>query len=72
MWVERIGQPALTPWQLAFGGDVLIILRRTLAAAAPDEGCALLLLPVLPSLGSLPLLLRLLSWLHRGLLDCIG
>ena len=43
MWVERIGQPASTPWQLAFGGDVLIILRRTLAATAPDEGCALLL-----------------------------
>ena len=43
MWVERIGQPASTPWQLAFGGDVLIILRRTLAAAAPDEGCALLI-----------------------------
>ncbi len=43
MWVERIGQPASTPWRLAFDGDVLIILRRTLAAALPNEGCALLL-----------------------------
>jgi len=43
IWVERIGHPASTPWQLFVSGDVLIILRRTLAAALPDEGCAQLL-----------------------------
>lgn len=43
MWVERIGQPAETPWSLAFDAEVLIILRSTLQAALPEEGCALLL-----------------------------
>ena len=43
MLVERIGQSAQTPWLLAFDPDVLIILRATLEAALPDEGCALLL-----------------------------
>lgn len=43
MWVERIGQPAQTPWSLAFDPEVLIILRSTLQAALPEEGCALLL-----------------------------
>lgn len=43
MWVERIGQPARTPWSLAFDPEVLIILRGTLQASLPYEGCALLL-----------------------------
>lgn len=43
MWIERIGQPAETPWSLAFDAEVLIILRSTLQAALPEEGCALLL-----------------------------
>lgn len=43
MLVERIGQPAETPWSLAFDPEVLIILRSTLQAALPEEGCALLL-----------------------------
>ena len=43
MWVERIGQPARTPWLLAFDPDVLMILRSTLQAASPQEGCALLI-----------------------------
>jgi proteasome lid subunit RPN8/RPN11 len=34
---------ALTPERLQFGGHCLIVLERTLLAAAPDEGCALLL-----------------------------
>ena len=34
---------ALTPAQLLIDGHCLIVLERTLQAAAPEEGCALLL-----------------------------
>ena len=34
---------ALTPERLQFGGHCLIVLERTLRAAEPEEGCALLL-----------------------------
>ncbi|MGC6483670.1 MAG: M67 family metallopeptidase [Synechococcus sp.] len=43
MLVERIGQPAQTPWSLVVDSELLIILRSTLQAALPEEGCALLL-----------------------------
>ena len=43
MWIERIGQPARTPWLLTFDADVLMVLDRTLRAVHPQEGCGLLI-----------------------------
>ena len=37
MLVERIGQPAETPWSLAFDPEVLIILRSTLRQRCPKR-----------------------------------
>jgi len=43
MPVERIGRLSEMPERLRLGRECLIVLQRTLAAPAPEEGCALLL-----------------------------
>lgn len=47
MPVERIGRLSEMPERLLLSRECLIVLRRTLAAPAPEEGCALLLGSVL-------------------------
>lgn len=43
MPAERIGRLSEMPERLLLGRQCLIVLKRTLAAPAPEEGCALLL-----------------------------
>ena len=43
MHADLIGKPLQMPWRLRFDRDCLIVLRRSLLAVAPEEGCALLL-----------------------------
>ncbi|NDD68777.1 MAG: M67 family peptidase [Synechococcaceae bacterium WB9_4xC_028] len=43
MWFERIGQLTEWPERVCLGWDCLIVLRSSLRAALPNEGCALLL-----------------------------
>ena len=43
MPADLIDKPPQMPWRLRFDRDCLIVLRQSLHAVAPDEGCALLL-----------------------------
>ena len=43
MPADLIDKPPQMPWRLRFDWDCLIVLRRSLDAVAPNEGCALLL-----------------------------
>jgi proteasome lid subunit RPN8/RPN11 len=52
MSAERIGRLSEMPERLLLSRECLIVLRRTLAAPAPEEGCALLLGSVLPARSS--------------------
>ena len=43
MLADLIDKPPQMPWRLCFDRDCLIVLRKSLHAVTPEEGCALLL-----------------------------
>ena len=43
MLADLIDKPPQMPWRLRFDRDCLIVLRKSLHAVTPEEGCALLL-----------------------------